>query len=57
MRWRRYFKGFLQDGGQADFSQKPLQLALKGLSIEATFSQTHFAGQYSAIKGSLFANL
>ncbi len=28
MRWRRIFKGFTRDGGQADFSKNPPRLSL-----------------------------
>ncbi len=45
-------------GGKRIFLENLCNLPFtEDLSIETTFSQTHFAGQYSAFKGSLFANL
>jgi hypothetical protein len=45
-------------GGKQFFLKNLCNLPFtEDLSIEATFSQTQFAGQYSAFKGSLLTNL
>jgi hypothetical protein len=46
IRWLVIFKGLSHDGGQADFSKKPLRLFNKNLSNEPNFGRIHLAGQY-----------